>query len=971
MDDLPTTLQAEPLKERELEILRMIAGGRSNREIADELVITLNTVRWYNKQIYGKLGVHSRTRLIVRAQELGLLDSENGDGAAPAIPMRSLTLPVNRTPFIGREEELAEVTALLSDPGCRLLTVVGAGGMGKTRFSIEAARRLAETFTHGVAFVPLSPLASADDIPSAIAQALQVYCRDSDDLLRLVRDQLYDQRLLLVLDNFEHLLNGAPLVSDLLQAVPGIKVLVTSRERLNLQEETQFQIMGLSVPASDSKGALGSSATALFIQSAQRIHPGYEPNGDDLAAILEICRLVEGMPLGIELAAAWIDMLSPAEIVQEIDRSIDFLESDIRNLPDRHRSMRVVFDSTWSRLSQHDCDVFMQLAVFRGGFTREAAERVVGADLHTLQTLIGKMLLQRTADTGRYGIHELLRMYAVGKLLQSDQADMVYDTHSTIYLGMLHEYSQDDARRLSDLAPDFENIRAAWNYAVDRRNVDGIRQALDGLYRLCMQGSRFVDELKLIDHAVTDLVEANVDGVDLTLARRLRSYRGSISGTMGLFDDAIVDLEFAHYAAHEAGDIAMQHSTAIEMGQAYRRMDRPDRAMHHLEEVLKAARERGDQHTTADVLYHLGTVVWDEGDNGQARIYYDEAVSICRELGLKDLVAVQAFHGMGESLFYEGRPTEAIAYLRESMTLAIQLGNRSYEAENLMMIAWAQTGMLGLGDYESADVDIEEALAISNETRIMWHKTCSLAGNGLICGSLGMYTGGFDAVNESIDLARGFKLARILSFALDIKGQLLLDLNLYAQAEQFIREGLEVALRSEYGFWLPRLKANLAIVRLRQGDLTVGPELLDALALAKTSLSGVHGIRALEGLAELGIANGDADQALRYADDLLSRAEADLLNEMIAQARRWRAEAFMLTGELDRAETELIDALSRADDVGRLRLLWEVHDALHRLYTMQGRTDEAAQSQEAIREIVADIRAGLPSEEMASALPEL
>ncbi|MCB0124802.1 MAG: AAA family ATPase, partial [Caldilineaceae bacterium] len=353
----------------------------------------------------------------------------------PAV--RRHDLPSQTTPFIGRQYEVADLTRLLAEPEVHLVTILAPGGMGKTRLSLAVAERQIKRFRDGVFFVPLAPLSSPDDIVTTIAEQLDFSFGGSTPPKQQLLDYFRERQILLVLDNFEHLLEGAPLVTDLLRAAPDLKVLATSREKLNLSGETTYLLAGLHFPTWESlEDLLEYDAIRLFIGSARRVRPDFTLQPQDFDDLARICRLTAGMPLAIVLAAGWLDLLSLAQVAAEIQRGLDILETEQRDVPERQRSMRATFSYSWERLSEVERQVFMKLAVCRGGFSLEAAEVVAGADLRTLRRLAGKSLVQIVSD-GRYAVHELLRQYSAEKLRQSAAADTVRQAHSRYYLAFL------------------------------------------------------------------------------------------------------------------------------------------------------------------------------------------------------------------------------------------------------------------------------------------------------------------------------------------------------------------------------------------------------------------------------------------------------------------------------------------------------------------------------------------------------
>ncbi|MBW7886598.1 MAG: AAA family ATPase, partial [Caldilineaceae bacterium] len=328
---------------------------------------------------------------------------------------RPRPLPVPAAPFIGREAEMAQIAERLSDPDCRLLTLVGPGGVGKTRLALQVAAGHRAVFQDGVAYASLAALANADELAPAIADALGVALTSGADMHELLFRLLRSKQLLLVLDNFEHLVEEVDLLVNLLRTAPQVKLLVTSRQRLDLLEEWVYELQGFAVP--ESGATPKDSAVDLFLQSARRVRQNFEPDGEDIQSIVSICQMVGGLPLGIELAASWMRMLSPADIVREMERTLDFLTLNRRNLPERHRSLRAVFDHSWRLLSTTEQQLLSRLAVFRGDFSREAAEQVAGATLPMLLSLVDKSLV-RLREGGRYGLHQLVHQFAREKLME-------------------------------------------------------------------------------------------------------------------------------------------------------------------------------------------------------------------------------------------------------------------------------------------------------------------------------------------------------------------------------------------------------------------------------------------------------------------------------------------------------------------------------------------------------------------------
>jgi predicted ATPase/DNA-binding SARP family transcriptional activator len=463
--------------------------------------------------------------------------------ARSLVPRRNL--PISPMPLIGRKAELARVLAYLRDPACRQLTLIGPGGSGKTHLALVAGAALlahdeTAAFTDGVFFVPLAPLGSVEALVPAVAQSLGFHFYEEHEPRQQLLNYLRTKRLLLVLDNFEHLLDGVGLVHDILETAPSVKILVTSRARLHLRAEQLFPVVGLDCPrhtAERPNEGRSFAAVDLFLQSARRIRPDLELTDDDVAHVARICSLVEGLPLGILLAASWIGILSPAEVAVRLSgengygirgssQGLDILETDWRDVPARQRSMRAVFDHSWNLLTERERGVFAALSVFRGGFTLQAAHQVSGGSLRQLMALVDQSLLQRVAP-GRYAIHELLRQYAEEKLESgtgfqipfcsasgtlSNLHSQVRDQHSAYFGAALQQWAADlkCARQqvaLAEMDVEIANVRAAWDWIVDQGQATKMVQAVDGLCDFYKWYGRYEEGVLVCGTAVERLSE--------------------------------------------------------------------------------------------------------------------------------------------------------------------------------------------------------------------------------------------------------------------------------------------------------------------------------------------------------------------------------------------------------------------------------------------------------------------------------
>ena len=597
--------------------------------------------------------------------------------AKPAAFAHRREIPEQVTAFVGRERELTELSRLLLDGACRLVTLTGPGGIGKTRLAVQAARMTGASFAGGVVFVPLAGLSSATLLASAIGSLLGAPLHGSHDERESLLRWLSEQELLLVLDNVEHLLDGVDLIGEMLDSAPDVQLLVTSRERLDLHGEWVVEVGGLSLP-DKTPGAVTSSAEQLFLQRASQARAGVAPAPAEPAAIARLCRLVEGMPLALEIAAGWLPVLSCAEIVAEIERSLGFLVTTRRDVEPRHRSIQAVFDRSWELLSQQEQRAFRRLAVFRGGFRRDAAERIAGASLSLLSALVSKSLLRRTS-AGRYEMHELLRQYACARLSeQPDEAIVVRARHSDFYTGLLARRTQDlrgvnQHDVLLELEAEIENLRTAWTTAVEDGRADAVAAAAYGLWLFTEITGRNRELQALMQRGV-DLLAAGATGDDdaarqrsLALGRMLLLL-GSVFVRTGEADQGDTFVERGLELVRELGqpeDVALGLNFRATF--AHTRLDLA-REETLLRESLDHSAQATDQWTMPYSLNDLGMVFLARGDAVEAARLQRESLAICRERGDKRGMAF-TLHNLGVVASRSGEYTEAERLLQEALAI--------------------------------------------------------------------------------------------------------------------------------------------------------------------------------------------------------------------------------------------------------------------------------------------------------------
>lgn len=475
----------DPLSAREIEVLRHIAEGASDNEIAEALFLSINTVKWHNRQIYSKLGVANRRQAVALALRENLLDIQ----PAPAEVVVRDNLPAEVTSFIGRKNDLREITRLLDST--RLVTLTGSGGAGKTRLALQVARAMVSTgaFADGVTFVDLSVLDNPALVASGIADALELTDSPDEDPANSLKRLLEAKQLLLLLDNFEHVLAAAVLVSDLLKTSPGLKVLATSRESLQLSGEHIY-----AVPSLDT-----TTSIELFRQRALAVRRDMVFDDASLKTIEQIAARLEGLPLAIELAAARAVLLTPQVLLAQLESRLDTLVGATRDAPERQQTLRATLDWSYGLLDAGDRVLFNRLGVFAGGCSLEAAEVVCGEGLETdlldgLASLLNKSLLWQTEGVEgepRFWMLETMREYVLERLAASAETEWVRARHAEYYASLaeqaepaLKNLAGDIAGWSKRIAQTFDNLRSAFYWSMEADALPGLRivSALDGLW---------------------------------------------------------------------------------------------------------------------------------------------------------------------------------------------------------------------------------------------------------------------------------------------------------------------------------------------------------------------------------------------------------------------------------------------------------------------------------------------------------
>jgi predicted ATPase/DNA-binding SARP family transcriptional activator len=673
--------------------------------------------------------------------------------SAPAVRLsRSLrhNLPAPSMSFVGREAELAAIAQRLADPSCRLVTLIGPGGIGKSRLALQAASDLMqsgdEQFRDGVYLVRLAAVPSMEHLIPAIAAAIGFAFAGARDPSAQLIAFLQAKTMLLVLDNMERLTHAATSIADLLQAAPGLKVVVTSRVRLNLYEEWLIELPGLGAPAHATVDDVACyDAIKLFVQRARQVAPDFSLAADT-PSVVQVCRLCAGMPLGIELAASWVKAYSCAEIAAQIQDNLDFLSTTLQNIPERQRSLRATFEHSWQPLTLNEQQVFARLSVFSGGFTAEAAGFVCGASTQELARLVDKSLLQRSVNR-RFEMHPLLQQYAAGKL---SEAALFQAKHARFFATFHHQHEaalvNGEVTAIAAVAAELDNVRAAWQWGLDHLDEAALNQLLGTIvtyYELqgwfeegrttCSQASQVIKSaqaqpnLRLLgrfeeylarfyDHLGEYLQAQKHAERSLGLfeqigepdnAARARSVLGFALAGLGDNLEAERHLQQSLRTFAASNNLRGEAETFYYLSFIATGLGDLPKGLRCVQESLNRYQQLGDQRNTANCLFLLGNYQIGFGDYAQALAYYQQSKMQHQGLGNRVGIA-DCLRNEGLAALRLGCLDEAERVAQASVNLFTEFGDQSGMAgnlDNLGLIA-AQRG-----DYRQSRHYLEQSLA--------------------------------------------------------------------------------------------------------------------------------------------------------------------------------------------------------------------------------------------------------------------
>lgn len=759
-------------------------------------------------------------------------------------------LPVQTTPFIGRKDDIISIQKTILGQECRIINIIGPGGIGKTRLALQVAAELVTAFGHGVYFVPLAPLVSASTqiLVITVADVLKFSFSGKEDPRKQLLDYLREKEMLLVMDNFEHLIEEARLLSEIIDTCPKVKFLVTSRERVQIKGEWIYELKGLDVPQVGEDVDSGQfSAMQLFVQSARRIQPDFSLDSQNMGAVINICKMVEGLPLAIELAATWTRNLSCQELLQELSKNMDFLTTRMKDSPRRHQSLRAIFDYSWELLSTHEKTIFRRLSVFNGPFLRERAQAITQASLLDLTNFVDKSLLRRKA-TGHYEILPLLKQYAGEKLHAQKEEEIDvrkrFCEHYAEILGLTYPPAETEKEGgLFDIiAGDIDNIRTAWSWSVEMDLWEIISKLFKNIYLYYNRRSYSAEGISVFEKTLAKLTTVNVSENDDLLRLQLTCRLGAFHQRLDDFPAAHKYLEKGLAKARELKLLEEVCFCLIQLGTLCYKQGRFDDAQKYCEENLILAEKLNNRSAMASTKNILGSIYFRKGQYHEAKKLYQETLSLNRSLEDRYTIA-NSLNTLGNVNVRLDNFTEARGYYEKSLHLAKEINSHKLIAmllNNLGNLARNQ------GKFEEANRYVEESLAIKKD------------------------------IGEPLSIG----------FTISVLGLIAEDRGEYDLAVTYFYQALVVLIPLRAMYYIFNIFSSVIAIAIKRGHFAIATEMI---AFVKSHAQVTEAMNQImdDNLAELRKSVPDIDMATAY-DSIAKQTEEDFYNKAVDYLKRGR-----------------------------------------------------------------------------------
>ncbi len=758
-------------------------------------------------------------------QELGVAPSAETEKLVAAIRGEQLltthlhNFTAVATPFIGREADINRVIARLNSADVRLITLLGPGGIGKTRLAIEALQR--SMGNRSAYFLPLHTVTTQDGVWQLLAEQLEVkpkpYTSVNDAVVRFLRDRAP----LLVFDNYEQLLPDTSCIERLLTVVPDVQILVTSRAPLNLRAEWRLPLDGLAVPPEgDRVGvALGEfAAIDLLVQTGQQVRPDIVISADNAPHLIRICRALAGMPLALEMAGSWLNLFTPAQLVAQIEQNLDFLVATRNDMPERHRSLRAVFDYALAQLNSAERELLGQLTVFHGSFSMHAIIAILPASPLAISKLIDHALLQRRSDH-RFGLHPVLDAFLREDGLRSADAPSQQELckrHSHFYLTHLSEQGAMSSATFTTIRRDIDNIRAAWHDAIQRKDSQLLSSAMAGLATLYLQLGYFREGVAMF--AAVSLEPGYTQAQAQLEQAKFLHYSGDLGNSIALYQTIIAENQDEDLVAEARGllgfvyGVINNHSAGLEQG----------------EKLLAYARQRNNQLQLCKALNLLGSIYSRTAQIPLAQAAFEEALPIVRQLDDHDTFSRTA---AGLAFLYRelAEFEKASAIAQEGLSADEAAGHLEGIVLHNLAIGLIQTNV---GNLSSGIDNLQTARQIAEESE-MTHYVCyalySMSINYLQTGALDKAE---TLSTRSLTIAKMLRIPQFMGHNLNMLAQIQLRRGDLPQARRLLKQGMQIVDEQELPRVQARLLTTLGELALAENNSDLARQLLtDAMAI--------------------------------------------------------------------------------------------------------------------------------------------
>ena len=690
----------EPLSTRELEVLQLLSNGLSNRDIADKLYLSTETVKWYNKQLFLKLGVSNRTQAANRAVELKLLESEQ---FSPAQKKERVVgnLPAQISSYVGRAREIGEIKDLLKEN--RLVMLTGAGGSGKTRLALQVAEELQGGYPDGIWLVELANIREPSLVLPTVAKVLKIAEKTGAALSDVLKDELSRKHLLLLIDNLEHLLDSAPLIAELLAAAPQLWIMGTSREQLHIYGEQEYPVLPLNLPDLNSKITSEElkrvEAVALFIKRAKAVNPDLSLDEETLDYIARICVSLDGLPLAIELCAPMVKIFPLRVIAERIDKNLGTIPSGPRDLPARQQTLLQTLQ--WSRdlLNEDEKSLFARLAIFNGGGTMDAIESIciegITGDVGNLiSALVNKNLVlaqERMNGEIHFGLLETIRQHNLDRLSTTDELNSLANLHAKYFSQLAEESVQhilgsEQVTWLDKLEIEHDNLRdsLAWYRTAEGQAESGLLLAGSLEHFWAIRGY-FSEGREYLSAALS-----RPDGLERTLARANALHAaGHLTYLQSRYPEtrSLLEESLSIYRELEPLDRRGLANALITLGDMETELGNYSTASTLMKEALEIMRELDDIRGISRALWQLGACAVRPGDYDQAVRYFEEALPLLRQIGDRGNTTI-ALSGLSEVAIRQGDFERATLLEAESLTLRREIDDPWGIAVSLANFGW-------------------------------------------------------------------------------------------------------------------------------------------------------------------------------------------------------------------------------------------------------------------------------------------